>query len=178
MKDANRHRDPASYRGGGADPAVLSELRRQEWARRSPEEKERHLASFIAAGQVHNRRSSGTRIELVVAAMLDDLGVHYRRNTQVGRHNVDFLAGRVIVECFGDFWHCNPALWAAGDYNRSLHMTAGEKWVKDARRREQLEGKGFRFVALWEADIQLDPDTVRRLLTTMLTEEGDDAAQA
>lgn len=178
MKESNRHRDPATYRGGGADPAVLSERRRQEWARRSPEEKERHLASFIAAGQVHNRRSTGTKIETTVAGILEDLGVQFSQNTQIGRHNVDFLVGRTIIECFGDFWHCNPVLWKAGDYNASLRMTAGDKWAKDAKRREELESKGFRFLALWEADIRQDPDSIRGLLTTLLTERGNDAAEA
>ena len=178
MKESNRLRDRSTYRGGGADPEVLSARRREEWARRSPEEKQRHLASFIAAGQVHNRRSSGTKIETIVAGMLGEMGVPFRQNVQLGRHNVDFLMGRTIIECFGDFWHCNPDLWKAGDYNGSLRMTAGEKWAKDARRREELVSKGYRFLSFWEADIRQDPETVRGLLTTLLTDETDDAAEA
>lgn len=178
MKEANRRRDRSTYRGGGADPEVLSARRREEWARRSPEEKLRHLGSFIAAGQLHNRRSSGTRIETIVAGILAELGVEYRQNAQLGRHNVDFLVGRTIIECFGDFWHCNPTLWKPEDLNRSLRMTAAEKWDKDAARREALEARGFRFHCLWETDIRSNPESIRRLLITLLAEEGEDAAQA
>ncbi len=118
MKESNRRRDPSTYRGGGADPEVLSELRRKEWARRTPEEKQRHLSSFIAAGQIHNRKASGTKIETVVAGILTELGVQFCQNVQLGRYNVDFLIRRTIIECFGDFWHCNPAFWKPEDYNR------------------------------------------------------------
>ena len=54
MKVSAALRDRSTYRGGRADPALLSRRRSEEWARRSPEEKTRHLAAFIAAGQRHN----------------------------------------------------------------------------------------------------------------------------
>jgi hypothetical protein len=65
---------------------------------------------------------------------------------QNGRYNVDFVADAVIIECFGDFWHCNPALWSADRYNPSLHTTAGDKWARDAIPRSSLERQGFRFI--------------------------------
>jgi len=178
MKESSRNRDPSTYRGGGADPEVLSERRREEWARRTPEEKLRHLGHFIAAGQLHNRKSSRTKIETIVAGILTELGMPYRQNAQLGRYNVDFLVGETIIECFGDFWHCNPLLWSPGDYNRSLHLTAQEKWDRDARRREELEARGYRFLSLWETDIRQDTHAVRRVLINLLTREGQDAGQA
>ena len=99
MREAAGQRDPGSYRPGKPNPALLSARRREEWARRTPEEKEKHLASFIAAGQVHNRKSSKTQIETAVRRMLDEAGIRYRQNVQIGRFNVDFLCGDVIVEC-------------------------------------------------------------------------------
>jgi len=38
--------------------------------------------------------------------------------------------------------------------------------------------KDFRIVLLWEKDILQDPDSIRRQLTTLLTEKGEDAAEA
>jgi G:T-mismatch repair DNA endonuclease (very short patch repair protein) len=178
MREAQRMRDPSTYRGGGADPELLSELRRREWARRTPEEKQRHLSAFIAAGQVHNRRSSKTRIEILVAQLLDELGLEYSQNVQIGRYNVDFVVGGTIVECYGDFWHCNPALWSEGDYNRSLHLTAREKWERDRLRQVRLQGQRYRFISLWESDILRSPDLVRNLLITLRTDGDEDGAQA
>jgi very-short-patch-repair endonuclease len=172
MKDSNQMRDRSTYRGGGADPAILSQRRREEWARRTPEEKERHLRRFIAAGQKHNRKSSRTEIETIVAGILAEMRVEYQQNVQLGRYNVDFLVGTTIIECFGDFWHCNPRLWSAEEYNGSLHMTAREKWGKDTRRKESLESKGYRFCSFWEADIRHDRESVRRQLNAVSTARG------
>jgi G:T-mismatch repair DNA endonuclease (very short patch repair protein) len=179
MREAARTRDPSTYRGGGnPDRQVLSERRREEWARRTPEEKEKHLAAFIAAGQVHNRRSSKTRIERVVRGMLEEAAVDYRQNAQIGRYNVDFLCGRTIIECFGDFWHCNPELWPPDAVNRSLRMTAMEKWERDAGRRARLEAQGFRFQVFWELEINKDPAEVRRRIHRLIKGDDDEIPEA
>jgi G:T-mismatch repair DNA endonuclease (very short patch repair protein) len=164
MKAAAVTRDPSTYRGGRADPAVLSQRRREEWARRSPEEKSRHLAAFIEAGQRHNKKNQKTRIETLVADMLDRLGLPYRQNVQVGRYNVDFVVGETVIECFGDFWHCNPALWPADRYNRSLHLTAAEKWARDEARAATLQRQGFAFISFWELQIREEPHVLEAAL--------------
>ena len=168
MKQAAALRDPSAYRGGHADPALLSRLRSEEWARRSPEEKARHLEAFIAAGQRNNKKNQKTRIESLVAAMLDRMKIDYRQNVQIGRYNVDFLIGSTIIECYGDFWHCNPALWVAERYNGSLHLTAGQKWARDADRRSLLERQGYRFSAFWETQIRDAPLEVEQAIRILL----------
>lgn len=175
MRAAARKRDPGSYVGSrNPNPRLLSLRRREEWARRTPEEKERHLASFIAAGQRANKKNRGTRIEVQVAEMLDALGAEYRQNVQMGRFNVDFVIGNTIVECFGDFWHCNPAVWPPDRCNGSLHMLAQEKWARDAARQRALERQGFLVVVLWESSIRSDPSTVESILRElMIYRDGD-----
>jgi G:T-mismatch repair DNA endonuclease (very short patch repair protein) len=168
MKAAAAERDRSTYRGGRADPELLSQRRREEWARRSPEEKARHLAAFIAAGQRHNKRNQKTKIETLVAEMLDRLGVIYRQNVQIGRYNVDFMIGTTIIECFGDFWHCNPNSWTADRYNASLHMAAAEKWARDNDRKLALERLGYTFIMFWETQIRSAPQAVERALQQLL----------
>lgn len=115
MKAAAARRDPPTYRRGYPDPTLLSRRRREEWARRSSEEKARHLRAFIAAGQRHNKKNRKTRIETLVAAMLHRMGAEYRQNVQIGRFNVDFKIGWLIIECFGDFWHLQSRAVASGE---------------------------------------------------------------
>lgn len=178
MKESAALRDPSTYRGGRADPAVLSQRRKEEWARRSPEEKSRHLAAFIAAGQRHNKKNQKTRIETLVAGMLAKLGFAYRQNVQIGRYNVDFIVGSTIIECFGDFWHCNPTLWPADRYNRSLHMTAAEKWARDAARKAALQEQGFGFMVFWETQIREEPHHVEAELRQLLFRGDEDDVPA
>lgn len=157
---------------------LLSRRRLEEWARRSREEKASHLAAFIAAGQKHNERNQKTRIETLVARMLDRLGTAYEQNVQIGRYNVDFLMGSTIIECYGDFWHCNPGSWPEDRYNGSLHMTAAEKWKRDAARQLAFEGQGYRFVSFWESQIRSAPHEVERALGALLQGGGEGDVQA
>jgi very-short-patch-repair endonuclease len=176
MKASAAVRNPSTYRFGKADPALLSQRRSEEWARRSPEEKARHLEAFIAAGQRHNKKNHRTRIETLVAAMLERMGASYRQNVQIGRYNVDFVVGTLIIECYGDFWHCNPALWPPERYNGSLHVTAAEKWARDAARQSVLEQQGYTFAAFWETQIRDAPHEVERAIRTLLGMEMDDVS--
>jgi very-short-patch-repair endonuclease len=168
MKAAAALRDPSTYRSGRPNPALLSKRRSEEWARRSPEEKARHLEAFIAAGQRHNKKNQKTRIEALVAEMLDRIGAGYRQNVQIGRYNVDFVVGTLIIECYGDFWHCNPALWPPERYNGSLHATAAEKWARDAARQSVLEQQGYAFAVFWETDIRENPQSVEATIRELL----------
>lgn len=178
MKAAAASRDPSTYRGGGADPALLSQRRAEEWARRSPEEKARHLEAFIVAGQRSNKKNHKTRIEKLVAGMLHRMGATYRQNVQIGRYNVDFVVGTLIIECYGDFWHCNPALWPAERYNGSLHLTAGEKWARDVARQRLLEEQGYTFVAFWETQIRDAPHEVQKAIRIRLGMGDEDDVSA
>lgn len=37
----------------------------------------------------------------------------------------------VVIEYFGDYWHCNPAIYGKDFYNKSIKKTAAEKWEAD-----------------------------------------------
>jgi G:T-mismatch repair DNA endonuclease (very short patch repair protein) len=127
----------------------------------SPSEKSTRLASFIVAGQRHNKGAARTEIEEVVAEGLARLGCAFQRNVQLGRYNVDFVVGPdLIIGCFGDFWHCSPQLYRPSDFNPSLKMTAAEKWGRDLARIRSLAGLGHRVLILWEAEIRWDHDAI------------------
>jgi hypothetical protein len=57
-----------------------------------------------------------------------------------------------IIECYGDYWHCNPKKYAPDYYNKSIKMTAQEKWNKDAERICQLTSYGYDVEIHWETD--------------------------
>ena len=181
MREAASRRDPATYKYGPMDPALNSQWKKAYWQRIPKERRSAMLVSFIEAGQHHNKRSSNTKIENRIAGLVAELGVPFRRTVRVGRYFVDLLVGdTLIIECYGDYWHCNPALYKASDYHASLHMTAGEKWEKDARRQGTLMASGYAVVVLWEADIRGEFERVAAHLIDVIdkhfTEEDRHAA--
>jgi very-short-patch-repair endonuclease len=155
-------RNPATYRPGKPSPEKMSLARRNYWSKIPKEERSTKLRSFIVAGQRHNKKASKTKIENTMSQVLLELGLIYKRNVQVGRYNVDFLVEeKTIIECFGDYWHCNTRLYTPDFYHRSLHITAEERWSRDALHRKQLESQGYIFVSFWEYDIKNDLERVK-----------------
>lgn len=98
------------------------------------------------------------KIEIKMAQFLDCMNLSYQRNKKIGRYNVDFLVeGKLIVECYGDYWHCNPQRYSPTYFNRGLKCEAQVKWDKDEARKQALMALGYRFLALWENEVNNAP---------------------
>jgi very-short-patch-repair endonuclease len=78
--------------------------------------------------------------------------------TKHGNYVVDaFIPEKnLIIECFGDYWHCNPKFWDSDKYHQHLHMTAKEKQKLDNKRIKNLKAEGYSVIVLWETDIKKD----------------------
>ena len=57
-----------------------------------------------------------------------------------------------IIECFGDYWHCNPKKFAADYYHKIVHKTAQQIWDYDKQRLETLRGLGYSVTVVWESE--------------------------
>lgn len=112
------------------------------------------IQKWIVAGQKNCKKSRKTKIENIIYKVLKDLGLkNIKRNTQINYHNVDFLVNDTIIECYGDYWHCNPTLFDKEYFNKGLKMSANAKWLKDKMRQTILEMKGYKYIYFWESDI-------------------------
>jgi very-short-patch-repair endonuclease len=98
------------------------------------------------------KKKSG--IEEKVEKIIENFNFPYQEQACVGRYTVDFLVdSKYIIECYGDFWHCNPTKYSGSFYNRGVKKTAQEIWERDKKRKEELEGLGYKFLCLWETEI-------------------------
>lgn len=57
---------------------------------------------------------------------------------------------KLIIECFGDYWHCNPNKYNQNYYNKSVHLTAREIWEKDQKRINLFKENGYDVEIIWE----------------------------
>jgi len=55
-----------------------------------------------------------------------------------------------IIECFGDYWHCNPKSYTSDYYHKRVHKTAVEIWKADKQRIDVLEELGYSVRIIWE----------------------------
>ena len=113
-----------------------------------------------------NKKLTGkTSIETKVALLLHDMHYAYEEQIVIDKYTVDFLVNKkYIVECYGDFWHCNPHQYTSSYYNRGKKKTAEEIWKRDAERKKTFEQLGYKFICLWESEIKEDIPVVRRRL--------------
>lgn len=55
-----------------------------------------------------------------------------------------------VIECHGDYWHCNPTSFKPDYYNRLVHLTAKEIWDKDNQKCDVLKSAGYEVEVVWE----------------------------
>ena len=115
-----------------------------------------------------SRRKNGKKvskvntIETKVATILESMNVPFEQQVAIDRYTVDFLVDKkYIVECYGDFWHCNPHQYTSSYFNKGKKKTAEEIWERDTQRKEHFEKLGYKFLCLWESDIHNNPKVVR-----------------
>lgn len=122
----------------------------------------------------NEKKSTLNHIETEVYNILKSLNVPFKAQATVGRYNVDFLVDdKYIIECYGDFWHCNPAKYSPEYYNRGKRKTAKEIWQRDSCRKETFEELGYKFIHLWESQINDNSKKVRTLLKRYLKSKED-----
>jgi very-short-patch-repair endonuclease len=101
-------------------------------------------------------------IESKVERILQSLNVSYQPQASIDKYTVDFLVNeKYIVECYGDYWHCNPHRYTSSYFNKGKKKTAEEIWQRDMERKAQFEKMGYKFLCLWENDINNHPKIVR-----------------
>lgn len=100
------------------------------------------------------RTESPTSIEAATYAALADMGIDFLPQHRIGRWVVDAFVPslRLVVECQGDFHHCNPARYPDGPRGVIQVKTV----ERDARRLADLTAQGYRVANLWETDIRAE----------------------
>jgi hypothetical protein len=112
--------------------------------------------------------------ELVKVLSLDDDEYYsaingkqfYRNFKEVGKTLAyDFVYKKKIIEFNGDYWHCNPKIYEAEYFNKSLQCTAKEKWEFDKCKNVLIENYGYDVLTIWEMDWNMNPeDTLKKCI--------------
>jgi very-short-patch-repair endonuclease len=127
----------------------------------------------MARKRTTHTKKSLNKIELSVYNTLTSLRAPFTIQAPIDKYNVDFLVDdKYIIECYGDFWHCNPNKYAPTYFNRGKRKTASQIWERDMARRQLFEQHGYKFLALWESDINKHPKKVRTKIKRFLKSDG------
>lgn len=116
-------------------------------------------------------KSHGTKIELLLAKVLWNAGIRYRKNDKGVYGTPDFtIRGyRIAIFCDGEFWHGRD--WEVNKAkiksNRSFWYAKIEHNIeRDKQITEQLQQQGWKVFRFWETDIRKHADQlVDQILT-------------
>ena len=120
--------------------------------------------------EVKKEKSSLNAIEQKMMSVLHSMNLSYESQATIDNYNVDFLIdGKYIIECYGDYWHCNPSRYAAEYYNRGKKKTAAEIWKRDEKRKRDLERLGYKVLYFWEHEINNNIKDIKAALKRYIT---------
>jgi DNA mismatch endonuclease (patch repair protein) len=93
------------------------------------------------------RKTPVSGLEHQVRGWLDNAGVAYRTQYQIGMCHVDLLLGDdLVVEINGCFWH--------GHMCQKVLLPRQRRWqAKDRKRYASLMSRGYKLMLLWECGV-------------------------
>jgi G:T-mismatch repair DNA endonuclease (very short patch repair protein) len=141
-----------------------SATKKENWLKLSEEEKERRRRRW--AMQSLKRRFHRSSIEIKVEALLSKIGIQFFPAHRMNRFILDFWipSCNLCLECNGDYWHCNPKVYAQPDKYQKKNID------RDQRKAEMLARQGFNIVTLWELDINKNVSLVERIIMDKINE--------
>jgi hypothetical protein len=102
-------------------------------------------------------RSNGTRITKGQQKLYDTLKDKYPDillEYQIFELNISadiyIPSKNLVLEYYGDYWHCNPKFYTSEFYNKSLKKQASDIWNKDLDRETKIKALGYNFKVIWE----------------------------
>ena len=78
---------------------------------------------------------------------------------------------KIIIEFFGDYWHCNPRKYNSNYYHKVLKMNAIDVWKKDKERLDYIYeyfGRDVYIITVWEGS-NIDLQRMNEIITNLPT---------
>jgi len=107
-------------------------------------------------------------VQSICPSAVFEVGGFRKWNRLRGRHyspRVDILIPekRIVIECYGDYWHANPRLFRSDDIIDLFKgsVTAAEIRKLDKSRKRQIESFGYKVYVVWENDFKHNPNNVK-----------------
>jgi hypothetical protein len=73
------------------------------------------------------------------------------------------INNNIIIECYGDYWHCNPDIFNSNYYHKQIRKTAKEIWLIDKERVNILVNNGYNVIIIWENDYKTKKITLNEI---------------
>lgn len=78
----------------------------------------------------------------------------------------------LIIEYFGDYWHCNPKKYDSNYFNKKKGKFAWELWDYDNKKLELIKNYGYNLEVVWENDLKHNNKLINIIIQKYVTKSN------
>lgn len=123
-----------------------------------------HMKNTIRLGKLKSVNTS--KKEKQIIQFLKSLGIKSIQSYRVDTKICDIYIPNMnlIIEYFGDYWHCNPNKYKSDYYNQKKKKTASEIWEYDRQKLDLIKTMGYNLEVIWESELKHNNKKILEIL--------------
>jgi G:T-mismatch repair DNA endonuclease (very short patch repair protein)/predicted RNA-binding Zn-ribbon protein involved in translation (DUF1610 family) len=122
------------------------------------------LKETIRKGKIKSINFSKKEIE--IKQILENYGLNvihsYRVDTKICDLYIPSL--NLIIEYFGDYWHCNPKKYNKSYFNKKKNLFAWQIWDYDKNKLELVRNHGYNLEVVWESELKHNHNLLQKII--------------
>lgn len=145
-----------------------SENLKKRWKSGELEETRKKMSEQMKKSRREGKLKSHnvSKKEKEILSILKKLGLNVKNSYRVDTKICDIYIPEfnLIIEYFGDYWHCNPLKYTEDYFNKNKSMTAKEIWEYDSKKIDLIKNYGYNLEVIWEHDLKNDNKLINQII--------------
>jgi hypothetical protein len=123
-----------------------------------------HMKKTIKLGKIKSGITSKKEKEIIQFLKEHNIPStqSYRVDTKICDIYIPSL--NLIIEYFGDYWHCNPNKYNEDYFNQKKNMSAKEIWNYDKMKIDLIINYGYNLEVIWETELKSNNNKIITIL--------------
>ena len=142
-------------------PSCLNDFESLKWENRKYCSQE----CFAKGSNKRQSKFSESVYEFLNLKYICEKEKYIKNNTQKLYADIFLLNYNIVIECNGDYWHCNPEIYVEDYFHKKVRKYAKEIWTFDQNKINSLNNLGYIVIVLWEYNWNNDINFFEKLKT-------------
>jgi G:T-mismatch repair DNA endonuclease (very short patch repair protein) len=124
-----------------------------------------HMKNTIRSGKI--KSSITSKNEKVIIDIIKKLGYKAIQSFRVDTKICDVFIPdlNLIIEYFGDYWHCNPIKYDINYFNKKKNKFAWELWEYDKSKLDLVKSCGYNVEVIWEKQFRNNEQIIENIIS-------------
>ena len=123
------------------------------------------MKNTIRSGKI--KSSITSKNEKVIIDIIKKLGYKAIQSFRVDTKICDVFIPdlNLIIEYFGDYWHCNPIKYDTNYFNKKKNKFAWELWKYDKSKLDLIKSCGYNVEVIWEKQFRNNEQIIENIIS-------------